>query len=299
MSKQPSITEMAEINNLIVTSENFRNAMIVVDVDASPTTIDSKGHSMLVHLNALYIILIQQGSAKISLDYVHYTLEANSFLIIIPSRIFQIAERTSDLKASLLIVDPAFIKECTPEKQTPSMVGYMQLRNNPCITLFPEETEHLRKGFELLREKIRLNTHSFHKELVQNAFIGFMLDVANVLIGKKESLKRSEFSRKEELMNRFLELLFAHVRTSHAVTFYADKLFITPQYLSSILKELSGKSTNKWIDEALITEAKILLKTSRITVQQITDQLNFSDQSTFGKFFKKHTGISPKEYRKS
>ena len=102
-----------------------------------------------------------------------------------------------------------------------------------------------------------------------------------------------------ELFEQFLQLLFEHCKEQHVVTFYAEKLFITPQYLSLILKELTGKSANKWIDDALIVEAKMLLKAPQATVQQVADILHFSDQSTFGKFFKKHMGISPMEYRKS
>ena len=94
-------------------------------------------------------------------------------------------------------------------------------------------------------------------------------------------------------------MLFEHCKEQHVVTFYAEKLFITPQYLSLILKELTGKSANKWIADALIVEAKMLLKAPQATVQQVADILHFSDQSTFGKFFKKHMGISPMEYRKS
>ena len=95
------------------------------------------------------------------------------------------------------------------------------------------------------------------------------------------------------------EALRAWYRLQHDHTRELEKLFITPQYLSLILKELTGKSANKWIDDALIVEAKILLKAPQATVQQVADILHFSDQSTFGKFFKKHMGISPMEYRKS
>ena len=118
-------------------------------------------------------------------------------------------------------------------------------------------------------------------------------------MNKNSYLVRSTLSRKEELFEQFLQLLFEHFRVEHAVTFYADKLFITPQYLSLILKELTGMSANKWIDDALVAEAKVLLKAPQMTVQQVADQLHFSDQSTFGKFFKKHMGISPMEYRRS
>ena len=110
---------------------------------------------------------------------------------------------------------------------------------------------------------------------------------------------KSKISRKEELLEKFLKLLFENFKEKHIVTFYAEKLFITPQYLSLILKDLTGKSANKWIDDVLIVESKIRLKAPDATVQQVADDLCFSDQSTFGKFFKKHIGISPMEYRKS
>ena len=175
----------------------------------------------------------------------------------------------------------------------------MEIRKNPCTELEPEETAKLAGSMQVIREKMRERTHFYQKELVQNAFIGFLLDLGNIMLSKKDRLIRPTLSRKEELFEQFLQLLFEHCKEQHVVTFYAERLFITQQYLSLILKELTGKSANKWIDDALIVEAKILLKAPQATVQQVADILHFSDQSTFGKFFKKHMGISPMEYRKS
>jgi AraC-like DNA-binding protein len=175
----------------------------------------------------------------------------------------------------------------------------MQIRKHPCSLFTPEETAHIETCFNELLKKMQQRTHAFHREVMYNATEAFFLELGNILIGKKETHVRSTLSRKEELMNQFLQLLFEHAKEQHAVTFYADKLFITPQYLTLILKELTGKSANKWIEDALFVEAKVLLKAPQTTVQQVADKLNFSDQSTFGKFFKKHLGISPMEYRKS
>ena len=107
---------------------------------------------------------------------------------------------------------------------------------------------------QVIREKMRERTHFYQKELVQNAFIGFLLDLGNIMLSKKDRLIRPTLSRKEELFEQFLQLLFEHCKEQHVVTFYAERLFITPQYLSLILKELTGKSANKWIDDALIVE---------------------------------------------
>ena len=87
-------------------------------------------------------------------------------------------------------------------------------------------------------------------------------------------------------------------KQERSVAFYADKLCVTAKYLSLISKEVSGQPAGNWIDEYVILEAKTLLKSSQMSIQEIADSLNFANQSFFGKYFKHHTGISPKEYRK-
>lgn len=300
MDKLPLI-EISEINDHIIGSDNFQDVFTITTIDAaiSDESFKNGENTEPVRLNALLILLVLRGRCDISLDYVPYKLETNSFTTIMPTHVFQVSKMSKDFKAKLLIVDKSFLDEINTAKRSPSMYNYMLLRKNPTTEFKAEETKHLEKAFELLQEKIRLRTHSFHKEVLQNAFVAFLLELANILVGKKDNLVRPTLSRKEEILNSFLQLLSEDAREQHIVTYYAEKLFITPQYLSLILKELTGKSANKWIDDALIVEAKLLLKTPQATVQQVADILNFSDQSTFGKFFKKHIGMSPMEYRRS
>jgi AraC family transcriptional activator of pobA len=87
-------------------------------------------------------------------------------------------------------------------------------------------------------------------------------------------------------------------KKERGVNFYARKLCITPKHLSWAVKEVSGKTAGTWIDEAVILEAKTLLKSSDMNIQQISEELNFANQSFFGKYFKHYTGMSPKEYKK-
>ena len=180
-----------------------------------------------------------------------------------------------------------------------SMLRYVEIRKNPCAVFEPSETEVVCDQMLLVRSKIRQKGHYFYKEIMQNALAGLMLELGNIFSAKKEFTASPALSRKEDLLEQFLKLLFENCREQHGVAYYAERLFITPQYLSLILKTLTGKSANKWIDDALIMEARVLLKAPQATVQQVADLLHFSDQSTFGKFFKKHMGVSPMEYRKS
>lgn len=295
------LIKFAELNKGIIIRDSFQDIFLIADIDGHSELDDQdvQDHTMPMRLDALLMVLVLEGSSEIALDYVPYTIGANSFTIIMPTHTIQLNRVSKGFKGKLLVISREFLDECNTAKRSPSMANYMQLRKNPCTTFEPQETELVDNYIELLRSKIKNRTHFFQKEVMQNAFVGFLLEIANIFMGKKDGLLMPALSRKEELFEQFLQLLFEHCKEQHVVTFYAEKLFITPQYLSLILKELTGKSANKWIDDALIVEAKILLKAPQATVQQVADMLHFSDQSTFGKFFKKHMGISPMEYRKS
>ena len=83
-----------------------------------------------------------------------------------------------------------------------------------------------------------------------------------------------------------------------SVSFYSNKMFLTAKHLSTVVKEVSGKTASEWIDSLVILEAKALLKSSELSIQEIADELHFANQSFFGKYFKHHTGMAPKEYRR-
>ena len=133
------------------------------------------------------------------------------------------------------------------------------------------------------------------------SLLELMLDFANILMtdGALPKDLSLTLTRKEEIFEHFLELIIQFGKEEHSVQFYADKLFITPQYLSLILREQTGQSANRWIDDSLLIEAKTMLKMPDTTVQQVAEALHFADQSTFGKFFKKRVGISPLKFRNS
>ncbi|MBE6300244.1 MAG: helix-turn-helix domain-containing protein [Parabacteroides distasonis] len=301
--KELPIIELERLNQSITVRDSFQELFSIVDVDGG---LDAQhAHSperyQPMRLDALLMVLTLEGTFEINLDYVPYVVKPNSFVMIMPMHASQFCSISKDFRGRLLIASKEFLDDCKVNNinRPGTITNYMEARKHPYTELTSQETVKLDNCMQIIREKIREKSHVFHKELVQNAFFGFLLELGNIMHTKREGLVRSTLSRKEELFEQFLELLFKHCKEQHVVTFYAEKLFITPQYLSLILKDLTGKSANKWIDDALIVEAKIMLKAPQATVQQVADKLHFSDQSTFGKFFKKHMGISPMEYRKS
>lgn len=120
-----------------------------------------------------------------------------------------------------------------------------------------------------------------------------------ILAHDSPSKNEIKMSRQEIFFGKFIALLTQYHTQERSVTFYAEKLCITPKYFSTLIKKQTGKSAAQWIDDYVILEAKNLLKFSGMSIQEIAYHLNFSTQSFFGKYFKHQTGLSPSEYRSS
>ena len=104
-------------------------------------------------------------------------------------------------------------------------------------------------------------------------------------------------TRQRRMFEAFMKLVKDNHNTERMVGFYADKLCVTPKYLSKVVREVSGRSAPDWIDGFVIMSAKSMLKYSDMTVKEIAIELNFPNQSFFSKFFKSQTGLTPNEYR--
>ena len=111
--------------------------------------------------------------------------------------------------------------------------------------------------------------------------------------------KKNKSSRQEMLHSKFIDLLSRNFRTEREVKFYAEKLCVTPKYLSQVVSGLTGRTPSDYIKEFVVMESKALLNSTPMTIQQISDEMHFPSQSFFGKYFKRIVGMSPKEYRAS
>lgn len=105
-------------------------------------------------------------------------------------------------------------------------------------------------------------------------------------------------TRTKLIFEEFLRLVKENHSRERSLSFYADKLNLTPKYLSKLVRTVSGRSAHKWIDDFVILEAKNLLKFSDLSIKGIVYELNFPNQTTFYRFFKTQTGLTPSAYRK-
>ena len=274
--------------------ESYQADILVADLNSQDVFLNDP-----VRVNALQVLLVLEGSIDLSIDYVLFQASTNTVVTIMPTHITKVMKYSPNFKGRLMAVSRAFLEQSMMPNHSSSMIQYMKIRKNPTILLQESEIKTLDESMLRLRQTSLQTSHHLQRLLIQNTLMGFFIEMGNIFSERKEYNTPPSLTRKEELFESFLRILYMYCKEQHVVSFYAEQLYITPQYLSLILKELTGRSANKWIDEALMQEAKILLKAPQATVQQVADALHFSDQSTFGKFFKKHAGMSPMEYRKN
>ena len=298
------LIDIIQINENIGYPHSFSNDLVIELLQTKFKAADNcaeylaEDAPMSVRINGLCLILLTKGEVTINVDYLKFPLQANTLFFILPDHILEVQCKPEDLEGKIMVISKDMLSNM-PKKNDDgdNSLQYMFLRKNPSVDLTDEEVSVLDTLFTLIRKRAEAKEHLFHKEAIQSLLFHLFFELKNIIF-KKNDIVPFELSRKEELFQQFLKLMFKHSREEHSVSFYAGKMCITPQYLSAVLKELTGKTTNNWTDHSLILDAKILLKTPNMTVQQVSDMLNFSNQSTFGKFFKKHTGQSPAEFRK-
>jgi AraC-like DNA-binding protein len=281
--------------------ESYQDHVIILGFDPpSVKNLKNFAPSNPSRFDAILFFGISEGEMELQIDYVKYKAHKHSLAFIMPTHITQFVSGSPDVKGWVFAISKTYLDTfaCT-QQQTPVVISYMQLKKNPLTVFTPEEYQSICASIEFVRNNICRQNHLFYKEKIDLALRMFFFDLGNSYLSKQEHFSTPTLSRKEELFTDFHTLLREHCKKQHDVKFYAGELCITTQYLSSILKEQSGKSASQWIQDALMIEAKGMLKTPRINIQQISNELNFPDQSTFGKFFKKHTGISPLAFRKS
>ena len=153
--------------------------------------------------------------------------------------------------------------------------------------------------YMVIRQKMADQAHHFRTNLVKALLLAMFYDMSNVIwrVGQSEDIKTRK--RADSLFTEFIALLEENVRTERRVSWYAEQIGITPKYLSEMVKQVSKRTPNEWIDNYVMLEIRVLLKNTTKSIKEIADAVNFPNQSFLGKFIKEHMGMSPSEFRKS
>lgn len=250
-------------------------------------------------INAFILVICSKGEGKLKINLSEFIVRPGMLFINFPENIIQIEKMSTDLEAIAIIISESFMQEIQTDIR--NMVSlYMKFRADPYLLLSEQEQSILQQYITLARELSDSQVKKFQKESLFELSKSIAYRIAALIDEKMSSafqVNAIPKSRKEIIFNQFMNLLTLYHKQERSVQFYASKLFINPKYLSTVIREYSGKTAAAWIDDFVILEAKALLKYSDKSIQEIAYLLNFPTQSFFGKYFKHHTGTSPGAYK--
>lgn len=278
--------------------EYFEDQLVVVELESSLVRPEEKAGRFPLRLQASALFLILSGEMNIEVNYVMHTLKRNTTMHFAAQDMILNISHFEDFTGYLVIFSPELRSEILTITANIRLPKSTQLKRAYPVQEF-DDTEFLRiRGYiERIKSYISDETHLYRSPMIRNEVMNLFWDIDNSR-WKKHGDKEIELSHTELLREKFREMLVEKCRQHRDVGFYARELCVTPDYLSKVVREYDGGSAIKWIATAIATEAKYLIRHPEKTINQIAQELNFPDQSSFGKFFKKQTGMSPKEYRK-
>ncbi len=251
-----------------------------------------------LRLDAIMFVLCTKGSVKFTCNMQEYEMHADSLLLLPPRSIIEAhIDVNTQYEGYAMVFDGDYLGKCNFNigKFTALM---LQIVEQFQITLTETEQQRLIQSVTMLDQTIAEQVDSpFREDLIRSMIETLMYHICELFSLRIKPEESKKMSRQESYFREFMLELNQHYTERQGVTFYAEKLCISPRYLTTIVRRISGLTVTDWMNRYLIMEAKYLLKYSEMSIQEIAYRLSFPDQSFFGKYFKQHMGISPSQYR--
>ena len=249
-----------------------------------------------VRVDLTIAIVCEAGFISINIGYDNYIIRQNDFINILSNRVFQVVEISDDFKAKITCVKSGFFDFNNDQY---SFNVQNMLREHPYHSLPSDKMELFSFLFNYIEGVIQDTGNMYRKQIVYNYLSLMFCEISNLLLVENENNKKNAVNPNEEVFRKFVKDIEANFQKERTIKFYASKACLTPKYFSTLIFRLTGKHAKEWIDEYTILDAKALLKSTNMNIQQISYELNFATPSHFGRYFKHYTGISPLQYRNS
>lgn len=285
--------------NVLNKNKNLKETLSFYEVQCNESYYVSSGSpiyrfpSQSFRMNFFNICLCMEGEVLVEINNQKYCIQHNSILVSTPNTSVRFIEQSKDFRFKLLFFEKDFLLK---NISNPFIIEKSPLfKNNPynIITLTPEKTNELFGIMSYLQQRTAKSSN-FTSEISRTIIFNLLLEIAEVV-----DIENENTHQPKSVYYRFYELLHHHIFEEKSVQFYADALCVSNARFIEIIKHASGKTPHQLIDEHLLKEAISLLGNPDLQISEVAFKLNFSSVSSFGRFFKKQTQLSPLQYRKS
>lgn len=247
-------------------------------------------------LEHFVFILCLRGHAAFSIDGRSYNLYPDNVLICHPNIVLGESMSSMDFEFRGVVLSKDYLQRL-PLVSTDNMWDVMMFfEKAPVLSLTPGEVKDFCRYYDLIRPRLA-DTHLRYREELLSALLTALLYELSNIISRFADFRPQPYSAGSNVFRNFLSLLSSSYPKSRSVAYYADKLCLTPKYLSTVCKEVSGETASELINRYVVKDIDFLLKQRGRSVKEICNELEFPNLSFFGRYVKKHLGLSPKQYR--
>lgn len=224
------------------------------------------------------LLLFMSGEADVHLDLEQFHFERGTVILTTPDVILEFERIGQDVEVCGIAMKEA-----------------VQVAERIVTNISAKDSDLLLRMMYLLWDVATLSP--YRREAVLQMVRAMVADVQYIKQASDSSVNRTAISRHQELFQQFKTLVSHHCERERNIPYYADQLHITPHHLSAVISRASGRSAMYWINRAVVLRAKVLLRTSGLLTYEIAERLHFANPPAFNNFFKRETGLTPKEYR--
>lgn len=276
---------VAELEDYLTLYDNYsqEDPLNIIHAISSPFSVEQ-----------MTLMLVLDGTSDMVINGDNVHLVRRSCLYVTPESKIQFKKLSPDFKYLMYYFNKNIVEDTLYDLGI--LNNMLDLTYTYKTALCDEEWFNYRISiYEEVKSEMLREPYYFQKLTVKSyANIIFVnnLNLFNIKTANKGKL----VSKQDTVFRTFIDLLNEYSNSEREVQFYADKLDITPKYLSAVCVEYSSKNASSWIDEYVISRAKALMREQKYTIKEISEKLNFPSQSFFGRYFKRVTGMSPKRY---
>lgn len=239
-------------------------------------------------------VVIASGEISYIVDFYSYTLKAPSMAIFFPGQVIESIEASDDFQGFGMVTSEAFTDSLNLPVSFQERLSY---KSNHFYSLNQEGLEAFSNCYKMVESIMKQEEHPYREEIIRHLFSAYYYGLGYYVHNAQQ--QKSAMTGQQEICEKFISLVAEHFKEHREIGFYADRLCITNKYLSALLKQETGMTALEWIERYVVLYAKSCLSSTSMTVQEISDELDFPSQSVFGKYFKRVEGVSPKAYRQS
>ncbi|WP_083380845.1 helix-turn-helix domain-containing protein [Bacteroides ndongoniae] len=272
------------------------NVVVARNIDNLPES------NQMIRLNLFIIVTCIEGKLQLSVNGKGYQLQTGEAFICLPTMILSDMLVSSRHKISMIGFSTKFMQQTMKRGKAAEKALYYIYKN----PVFAQVTDKNTKGIhniglynELIMDKIGDTSHPYRQEILGHLFSALLHEMLAGIQKHSDTIEETgiKADRSKRIFRQFMKEVSEDGGIHRSVSHYADRLCYSPKYISSAIKEVSGRTPTEWINEYAIEQIKYQLRQSDMSVKEIAEMFNFPNQSFFGKYVKAHVGMSPARYR--